>query len=145
MNAEQSTVRATVREIRDGIALVEVEQGGCGRCHEEGGCGGQQLTQMFCSGPRQYRVANDVDARVGDRVTVAIAPGSIRKSANLAYILPLTAAITGALLGMPLGGDPGAMIGAAGGLFLAFLHIRRQAARRVDDPAFHPHIVSHSS
>ena len=145
MNAEQSTVRATVREIRDGIALVEVEQGGCGRCHEEGGCGGQQLTQMFCSGPRQYRVANDVDARVGDRVTVAIAPGSIRKSANLAYILPLTAAIAGALLGMPLGGDPGAMIGAAAGLFLAFLHIRRQAARRVEDPAFHPHIVSHSS
>ena len=145
MDAEQSTVRATVREIRDGVALVEVEQGGCGRCHEKGGCGGQQLTQMFCSGPRQYRVANDVDARVGDQVTVAIAPGSIRKSANLAYILPLTAAIAGALLGMPLGGDPGAMIGAAVGLLLAFLHIRRQAARRVDDPAFHPHIVSHSS
>jgi len=145
MDAEQNTVRATVREIRDGVALVEVEQGGCGRCHEKGGCGGQQLTQMFCSGPRQYHVANDVDARVGDRVTVAIAPGSIRKSANLAYILPLTAAIVGALLGMPLGGDPGAMIGAAVGLFLAFLHIRRQAARRVDDPAFHPHIISHSS
>lgn len=145
MNAEQNTVRATVREIRDGIALVEVAQGGCGRCHEKGGCGGQQLTQMFCSGPRQYRVANDVDARVGDRVTLAIAPGSIRKSANLAYILPLTAVIAGALLGTPLGGDAGAMIGAAAGLLLAFLHIRRQAARRVDDPAFRPHIVSHSS
>lgn len=145
MDAEQNTVRATVREIRDGLALVEVEQGGCGRCHEKGGCGGQQLTQMFCSGPRQYRVANGVGAQVGDRVTIALAAGSIRKSANLAYILPLTAAIAGALLGVPLGGDPGAMIGAAVGLLLAFLHIRRQAARRVDDPAFHPHIVSHSS
>ena len=144
MDAEQNTVRATVREIRDGLALVEVEQGGCGRCHEKGGCGGQQLTQMFCSGPRQYRVANDVGAQVGDQVTIALAAGSIRKSANLAYILPLTAAIAGALLGMPLGGDPGAMIGAAVGLLLAFLHIRRQAARPVDDPAFHPHIVSPS-
>lgn len=146
MNTEQqNTVRATVREIQDGLALVEVEQGGCGRCHEKGGCGGQQLTQMFCSTPRQYRVANNVGARIGDQVTVAVPAGSVRKSANLAYILPLTAAIAGALLGMPLGGDPGAMIGAMAGLLLSFLFIRRQAARKVDDPAFHPHIVSHSS
>jgi sigma-E factor negative regulatory protein RseC len=146
MNTEQqNTVRAVVREIQDGLALVEVEQGGCGRCHEKGGCGGQQLTQMFCGGPKQYRVANDVGARIGDRVTVAVAAGSIRKSANLAYILPLTAAIAGAVLGMPLGGDPGAMIGAVAGLILAFLYIRRKGARRVDDPAFCPHIVSHSS
>ncbi len=146
MNTEQqSTVRAIVRELRDGVALVEVEQGGCGRCHEKGGCGGQQLTQMFCSTPRQYRVANDIGAQIGDHVTVAVPAGSIRKSANLAYILPLTAAIAGAALGMPLGGDAGAMIGAAAGLLLSFLFIRHQAARRVDDPAFHPHIVSHSS
>lgn len=145
MNTEQSTVRAIVRELRDDIALVEVEQSGCGRCHEKGGCGGQQLTQMFCSGPKQYRVANDIEARVGDKVTIALPAGSIRKSANLAYILPLTAAIAGAVIGMPLGDDPGAMIGALLGLALAFLHIRRQAARRIDDPAFHPHIVSHSS
>lgn len=145
MNAEQNTVRGTVRELVDGIALVEVEQGGCGRCHEEGGCGGQQLTQMFCSGPRHYRVANDIDAQVGDRVTIAVPAGSIRKTANLAYILPLTAAIAGAAIGMPLGGDPGAMIGALAGLVLAFLYVRRQATRRVDDPELHPHIVSHSS
>ncbi|WP_153146464.1 SoxR reducing system RseC family protein [Dechloromonas sp. H13] len=146
MNTEQqSTVRAIVRELDGDSALVEVEQGGCGRCHEKGGCGGQQLTQMFCSGPRHYRVANDVGARVGDQVTVAVAAGSLRKSANLAYILPLTATIAGAVLGMPLGGDPGAMIGAVAGLVMAFLYVRRQAARRVDDPAFHPHIVSHSS
>lgn len=145
MNAEQNTVRAIIRELRDGVALVEVEQGGCGRCHEKGGCGGQQLTQVFCSTPKQYRVANDVGAQVGDHVTVAVPPGSIRKSANLAYILPLTAAIAGAVVGMPLGGDPGAVIGAVAGLLFSFLYIRRQAARQVDDPAFHPHIVSHSS
>lgn len=146
MNAEQqSTVRAIVRELDGDSALVEVEQGGCGRCHEEGGCGGQRLTQMFCSATKRFRVANDVGARVGDRVTVAIAAGSVRKSANLAYILPLTATIAGAAFGMPLGGDPGAMIGAGTGLLLAFLYVRRRTARRVEDPAFTPHIVSHSS
>lgn len=145
MNTENSTVRGIVRDIREGMALVEVEAGGCGRCHEEGGCGGQQLTQMFCSGPKQFRVPNEVEARIGDRVTIAVPAGSIRKTANLAYILPLTATIFGAAIGMPLGGDPGAMIGALAGLVCAFLYVRRQAARRVDDPAFHPHIVSHSS
>jgi sigma-E factor negative regulatory protein RseC len=145
MNTENSTVRGIVRDIREGMALVEVEAGGCGRCHEEGGCGGQQLTQMFCSGPKQFRVPNEVEARIGDRVTIAVPAGSIRKTANLAYILPLTATIVGAAIGMPLGGDPGAMIGALAGLVSAFLYVRRQAARRVDDPAFHPHIVSHSS
>lgn len=146
MNAEQNTVRGTVRQLLDGIALVEVEQGGCGRCHEKGGCGGQQLTQMFCSGPRHYRVANDdAEVRVGDRVTIAVPAGSIRQTANLAYILPLTAAIVGALIGMPLGGDPGAMIGALAGLVIAFLYVRHRAAQRIDDPAFRPRIVSHSS
>ena len=145
MNTELNTVRGTIRELRDDMALVEVAQGGCGRCHEKGGCGGQQLTQMFCSGPRQYQVANDIEARVGDQVTIAVPAGSIRKSANLAYILPLTAAIFGAVIGMPLGGDPGAMIGALAGLVIAFLYIRYRAAQKVDDPAFHPHIVSHSS
>lgn len=145
MSVEQNTVRGTVRELLDGIAVVEVAQGGCGRCHEKGGCGGQQLTQMFCSGPRHYRVANDTDVRVGDRVTIAVPSGSIRKTANLAYILPLTAAIAGALIGMQVRGDPGAMVGAMAGLAIAFLYVRYRATRRVDDPAFHPHIVSHSS
>ena len=99
MNTEPSTVRAIVREINQADALVEVEQGGCGRCHEAGGCGGQQLTRMFCSTAKTYRVANEIGARVGDRVTVAIAADSVRRSANLAYVLPLTATIAGADVG----------------------------------------------
>lgn len=145
MNPEQTTVRAVVRELHPGYALVEVEQGGCGRCHEKGGCGGQNLTQMLCAGPRTYRVANDIGAAVGDRVTVAIAAGSVRQSANLGYVLPLTATIAGALLGMQLGDDPGAMLGGAAGLLVSFLYIRRVAATRTGFSATHPHIDSRSS
>jgi sigma-E factor negative regulatory protein RseC len=145
MNTEPSTVRAIVREINQADALVEVEQGGCGRCHEAGGCGGQQLTQMFCSTPKIYRVANEIGARVGDRVTIAISADSVRRSANLAYVLPLTATISGALLGMLLGDDPGAMLGSLAGLVLAFLHVRRRAAAGTGFSAIRPHIVSRSS
>ncbi|MBL8419444.1 MAG: SoxR reducing system RseC family protein [Dechloromonas sp.] len=145
MNSEPSTVHAIVREIDQADALVEVEQGGCGRCHEAGGCGGQQLTQMFCSKPKTYRVANEIGAKVGDRVTLAISADSVRRSANLAYVLPLTATIAGALLGMLLGDDPGAMLGSLAGLVLAFLHVRRRAAAGTGFSAIRPHIISRSS
>ncbi|MBL8431576.1 MAG: SoxR reducing system RseC family protein [Dechloromonas sp.] len=145
MYPEPSTVRAIVREIDRDDALVEVEQGGCGRCHEAGGCGGQQLTRMFCSTPKTYRVANEIGAGVGDRVTIALAAGSVRRSANLAYILPLTATIAGAVVGMFLGDDPGAMLGALAGLLLAFLHVRHRAAAATGFPEIHPRIVSRSS
>ena len=146
MNSELSTVRAVVREVNQAGTLVEVqEQRGCGRCHEPGGCGGQQLTQIFCSTPKTYRVANAIGAVVGDRVTIAISAGSVRRSANLAYVLPLTATIAGAVLGMLLGDDLGAMLGGLAGLHVAFLHVRHRAAAGTGFPANHPHIVAHSS
>jgi sigma-E factor negative regulatory protein RseC len=145
MAAEQTTVRAIVRELDADSALVEVEQGGCGRCHEQGGCGGQSLTQMFCSEPKRYRVVNHIGAGVGDRVVVAIAAGSVRKSANLGYVLPLTATIGGAVLGMQLGEDTGAMLGAAAGLLLSFLYIGRRTATGNGFSATRPHIISRSS
>lgn len=95
MSDELITVRGTVRALEDGKALVEIEQGGCGRCHEEGGCGGQQLTQMFCSGPRTYEAENKIGASVGDKVVVATPLGSVRKTANLAYGVPLLGMICG--------------------------------------------------
>ena len=102
MAQEGSTIRAVVLAVEGSLAEVEVESGGCGRCHEEGGCGGQQLTQMFCSGPKTYKVDNVLGASIGDRVTVAIAAGSVRRTANLAYGVPLTAVISGAALGLVL-------------------------------------------
>ena len=145
MADEQTTIRAIVRELDTDSALVEVEQGGCGRCHEQGGCGGQSLTQMFCSEPKRYRVVNHIGAGVGDRVVVAIAAGSVRKSANLGYVLPLTATIGGAVLGMQLGEDTGAMLGAAAGLLLSFLYIGRRTATGNGFSATRPHIISRSS
>lgn len=145
MSSEPSTIRAVVREIGQADALVEVEPEGCGRCHETGGCGGQQLTRMFCSTPRTYRVANQIGAGIGDHVTVAISACSVRRSANLAYVLPLTATIAGAVVGMFLGDDPGAMLGALAGLLLAFLHVRRRTAAATGFPEIHPRIVSRSS
>lgn len=144
MGADESTVRGVVSAVEGSQAVVEIEHGGCGRCHEKGGCGGQQLTQMFCNGPKSYTVDNSLGALPGERVTIAIAGGSVRRTANLAYGVPLTAAIAGAVLGAPLGGDAGAILGAGAGLVLSFFFIRFRAQGKARNYAERPHIISRS-
>lgn len=141
---EKVVIRAVVRSIEGSRALVEVESGGCGRCHEEGGCGGQNLTQMFCSGPKTYLADNDLGASVGDLVRVGIAAGAVRRSANLAYGLPLAATLTGAMLGMQFGGDLSAMAGAGLGLVLATRYLRFRSAQPTGNSEARPHIISRS-
>ena len=144
MGNEQITIRAVVRAREGAIALVEVEQGGCGRCHEKGGCGGQHLTQMFCAGPKTYQVDNAIGAEIGDQVTIAVAAGSVRQTANLAYGVPLIACIGGAAIGASLAGDGGAVLGAAGGLVLSFLYIRFRSQANTGNSTERPHIISRS-
>lgn len=144
MNQEMSTIRAIVRAVDGNQAVVEVEAGGCGRCHEEGGCGGQSLTQMFCSGHKTYRVDNPSGAKPGDQVTVAISAGSVRRTANFAYGLPLLATIAGAVVGMSLRGDVGAILGAVGSLALSILYVGFRSRVGSGNIADRPHIVSRS-
>lgn len=144
MEKQENTIRAVVRALEAGEVLVEVEQGGCGRCHEKGGCGGQHLTQMLCAGPKTYRVGNPGGVAVGETVTVAIAAGAVRHSANLAYGLPILALIVGAMLGLQVGGDPGAMAGGAAGLIAAWLFARHRMRVGAGNNSIRPYIVSRS-
>jgi len=144
MDQEGSTIRAFVRAVDGSEAIVEVEAGGCGRCHEKGGCGGQQLTQMFCSGPKTHRVDNAFGANIGDRVTVAISAGSVRRTANLTYGIPMIATILGAALGMPLAGDAGAMLGAGIGLALSLIYVHLRTRDGSGNFSQRPYIISRS-
>ena len=124
----ESTIEAsgTVAQIDGEYAIVHMDQTGCGRCHEEGGCGGHNLGNLLCRSVRSLRVANPGQARVGDRVRIAVADGALRRSASLAYGLPLLMLLGGALAGSAAYGEGGAMLGALGGLSIAWfaLHMR---------------------
>lgn len=144
MDHEPSTIRATVRSLDGDEAIVEVEHGGCGRCHERGGCGGQQLTQVFCNGQKTYRVENSLGAEVGDSVVVAIAAGNVRRVANLAYGLPLLAVILGAVAGSHFFGNPGAIAGVGVGLLLAYSYIRIRSVGGAETSFGRPKIISRS-
>lgn len=142
MSEEKSTIRAVVRAVNGDQAVVEIEHGGCGRCHEKGGCGGQHLTQIFCSGPKTYCVESYVAVSVGDHVTVAIAAESVRRTANLVYGVPLIGTLIGAAVGTQIGGDFSAILGAGVGLVLSslFVHFRsREHSGKFNE---RPHIVS---
>jgi len=121
-------------------AIVRMDETGCGRCHEEGGCGGNNLGKMLCSAPRTFRVLNPKRANVGDRVVISIAEGAVRHSAILVYGLPLLALFLGAFGGFALAGEVGAILGATSGLILAWLGLRYAHRSASSDQRFQPYI-----
>ncbi|MDR2637688.1 MAG: SoxR reducing system RseC family protein [Zoogloeaceae bacterium] len=110
----------------DGYASVEPLDGGCGRCHEEGGCGDVHLAHLFARA-RRFRVKNETGARPGDTVIVVLPAGRLSRQATLAYVVPLLALIAGALAGDALAGEIGALAGGLLGLLLAWGALSRLA------------------
>jgi sigma-E factor negative regulatory protein RseC len=101
--------------------LVEVTEkpSGCGRCHEEGGCGGQTLTQWFGGRSYRYRLLNGIDAKAGERVLVCVPEGGVLKAAALSYLLPALTLIAGAAVGTGFNAAlPGAIVGLVLGMML---------------------------
>ena len=136
------TVRAVVREVRPQGALVEVQDKGCGRCHEQGGCGGQSLTQMFCGGQKRYWAESALPLAPGDRVNVAVPAGTLVLTANLAYGVPLTVTILSAFVGQALAGELGAILGAGFGFVSAFAGVAWYSRQGLGKKSARPHIVS---
>lgn len=128
-------------------AVVEAEaRAGCGRCDEVQGCATGTLGKLFCRAPRHFRVRNEVGARPGERVVVAIGEGALWHSALAAYGMPLLLVLGGAVLGTILAPAEGtrdlyAALGAALGVAVGMIAGRIASAaleRRAD---FQPRIV----
>ena len=130
----------TIIALDGAYAIVHMDETGCGRCHEQGGCGGNNIGKMFCNTPRTFRVLNPQNSRIGDRVNVAIAEGAVRRGAVLAYGLPLLALFVGALGGTVLAGEVGAIGGAVAGLLGAWLTLRYTQLHSTPDTRSQPYI-----
>jgi len=115
---------AVVVAVDEKHVTLRVEDSGCGRCQQAGGCGGNPFGKLFCQTPRTYCLANDGDYAVGARVRVSVADGIIGQSVWLAYVVPLLAVLAGAVAGSLIDGEIGAIVGAAGGLFCGWLSLR---------------------
>ena len=111
-----------VTRIEGTRAYVKVRRsGGCGRCHEVGGCGGVSKDE---SRNQEFLVVNSFGANVGQHVRLEIPDGATVMAALLAYGLPLLAIILGSVVGsLVWQTDLAAAIGAAIGLTLAVLGV----------------------
>ncbi|MRD72852.1 Fis family transcriptional regulator [Rhodocyclus tenuis] len=129
----------TVTALDGDFALVQMDEGGCGRCHEPGGCGGgPNIGRMFCSAPRNFRALNPQRLSVGARVRVTIADGAVRRSALVAYAIPLLLFLAGAIGGAFLAGELASFAGAVFGLLAGWMLLRRNQRRGVLDAGMQP-------
>ncbi len=81
------------------------------------------------AGPRRYRLENRIGARVGDRVRLSVADGTLWRAALLSYGLPVVLAIAGAVVGQSIGADVWAITGAVTGLTCGLVLLRRHEMR----------------
>lgn len=114
-----------------GVAHVKVQRsGGCGRCHEEGGCGGG--AESRCDA---FVVLSELDVKPGDRVQIDIPEGAALRAALLAYGLPLAGVLVGAAAAhLFVGSDAATLAGACAGFFASLLLMRRVRHRGTARP-----------
>lgn len=133
-------VEARVCAIDGEFATVEVKvlDGGCGRCHDEGGCGGQNITRALCDKTKKITVANTLGAGLGDTVFLGMEEQVLRAFATRAYVLPFLGLIFGAAFGQQLfasvdslGGIFGGMVGFVSALMWAKYHVREAEGPRM--------------
>ncbi|MDP1985255.1 MAG: SoxR reducing system RseC family protein [Sulfuritalea sp.] len=99
----------------------------CGNCKASDAC--QDSLLGLSAGPRRYRVANPIGARVGDHVQLTVADGTLWHASLMSYVLPLLLAIGGAGIGQSLAGDAWAVAGMLAGLGGGLVVLRRDEIR----------------
>ena len=126
----------TVISVQGGEAWVQtIRESACQSCKARHGCGQKALAGLTSGQSRQIRVANTLQAKPGDQVTVAIEETALLKASLLVYAVPLLLMVIATVLaGMLLpGNDLAATLcagaGLAAGLWWAGRQSRVGAAR----------------
>lgn len=117
-----STIRSPARiaAIVDGVADVRLEPASaCGTCGAKGLCGSGH--------ERRLRLPAHPGFRAGDTVSLAMTDADLHRGALVAYLLPATATLLGALL-LSAGGDMLAALGAGIGLAAGLAGMRLTAS-----------------
>jgi sigma-E factor negative regulatory protein RseC len=139
------TETGRVLEVEGGWAWVACRrQLECARCAEGRGCGGGVLGRLLCDRLHKVRAATgSVVVAPGDQVIIGLGEDVVMRAAAVVYLVPLLAALAGALATWRLGGggDLAAVIGAGAGFVLGLGWARRYSGRHALDSSFQPVIV----
>jgi sigma-E factor negative regulatory protein RseC len=136
--------QAIVVELQGERALLEIERSRpCGICGATRGCGLSIWGRFFSRRSNKFSAANQIDAKVGDRVVVGVEEGALFSSAMISYVLPLSLLLGGALLGASFATitparDLCAAVGAFVGLFAGLLLVKFYSAGRQQSGRYSP-------
>lgn len=125
----------------DAVWVQTIRTSACQSCAARNGCGQKVLAGATGGRANQILVANSVNARVGDEVTIGIDEQALLGASLLVYAVPLMLMVGASVLGHHFsGGHDGAAILAAGaGLALGFLAGRR--LQRAGGKDYEPYLV----
>lgn len=120
---------AVVVEVSGSEVWVEVSNRApiCGSCKSPALC--RDGLPGSSAGPRRYRLDNRIGARVGDRVSLTVADGTLWRAVLVSYVLPVLLAIGGAVIGQFAAGDAWAVMGMLTGLGCGLVLLRRTELR----------------
>lgn len=111
----------------DRVWVQTIRASACESCSARNGCGQRVLAEVSGGRANQVLVSNNLGARVGDEVTVAIEESALLGASLLVYALPLLLLVLGAVVGHQVSGgqELAAIIGAAAGMGAGFTIARR--------------------
>ncbi len=99
------TEKAKVVAVRGERALLETQrQSACGSCAVNKACGTGVIARYWSARPLRVEAHNEIGARVGEEVLVAVEDRFLVRGSLLVYLLPLLALFAGGLLGSVVGG-----------------------------------------
>ncbi|MDO8786579.1 MAG: SoxR reducing system RseC family protein [Sulfuritalea sp.] len=99
----------------------------CGNCKTPDLCQGS--LPGLSAEPRRYLLDNPIGARVGDRVSLTVADGTLWRASVASYVLPVLLAIGGAAIGQSVAGDVWALVGSLVGIGAGLALLRRGELR----------------
>ena len=121
-------------------AWVRAEGAGnaCGACERKGGCQSAGMGSVLdgVSGRKQstlLRLPNTIRARPGDAVVICASDGAVLRAVWLAYGIPLSLALAGAIvLSWLTGSELAAAAGMVAGLLGGYFFMRHHGSKRLD-------------
>lgn len=139
--------QAVVVDVQGDKALLEVIRNKpCGLCGQTRGCGISIWGRLLGHRNSAFRADNQINARAGDNVIVGVEEKALLASSLAVYGVPLFMLLAGAVVGglmLPeaVGADARSFIGAAVGLVVGLLWLKRHGAGRGLDARYRPVIL----
>ncbi len=125
----------SIRKVENGYAWVSsVDDSVCSSCSSKSSCSSTNLLKPLLEATLKnegLRVANTLEAAVGDQVVIELGAKSLLKITMLTYLLPLLGLIVFAWIGQTLFGQSGfgetpGIISGLSGLFVGLYLVKRR-------------------